>query len=101
MVFFMETNKFSKIITQDDSLPAAQAMLYGIGLNEKDLKKAQVGIASTGFEGNPCNMHLNILAHQIKKSILKSEFYSKLVDVSGIVRNNFIVKCFESLLEKY
>ena len=43
MVFFMETNKFSKIITQDDSLPAAQAMLYGIGLNEKDMGKAHEG----------------------------------------------------------
>ena len=46
MVFFMETNKFSKIITQDDSLPAAQAMLYGIGLNEKDMGKAHASLFS-------------------------------------------------------
>ena len=84
MVFFMETNKFSKIITQDDSLPAAQAMLYGIGLNEKDMKKAQVGIASTGFEGNPCNMHLNILAHQIKKSVLKSDLVGLIFNTIGV-----------------
>ena len=84
MVFFMETNKFSKIITQDDSLPAAQAMLYGIGLNEKDMKKAQVGIASTGFEGNPCNMHLNILAHQIKKSVLKSNLVGLIFNTIGV-----------------
>ena len=55
-------NKFSRIITQDDSLPAAQAMLHAIGMNEDDQKKAQVGIVSTGFQGNPCNMHLNDLA---------------------------------------
>ena len=80
----METNKFSKIITQDDSLPAAQAMLYGIGLNEEDMKKAQVGIASTGFEGNPCNMHLNILAHQIKKSVLKSDLVGLIFNTIGV-----------------
>ena len=58
----MKLNKYSKKITQDESLPAAQAMLYGIGLKDDDFKKPQVGIASTGFEGNPCNMHLNELA---------------------------------------
>ena len=80
----METNKFSKIITQDDSLPGAQAMLYGIGLNEKDMEKAQVGIASTGFEGNPCNMHLNILAHQIKKSVLNSNLVGLIFNTIGV-----------------
>ena len=62
-------NKYSEKITQDDSLPAAQAMLYAIGMNEKDLKKAQVGIVSTGFQGNPCNMHLNGLAEQVKQNV--------------------------------
>ena len=60
-------NKYSEKITQDDSLPAAQAMLYAIGMNENDLKKGQVGIVSTGFQGNPCNMHLNGLAEEVKK----------------------------------
>lgn len=64
-----ETNSYSRKITQDDSLPAAQAMLYAIGMNEKDLKKAQVGIVSTGFQGNPCNMHLNGLAEEVKKGV--------------------------------
>ncbi len=62
-------NKYSGKITQDESLPAAQAMLYGIGMKENDLKKAQVGIVSTGFQGNPCNMHLNGLAEEVKKGI--------------------------------
>ena len=63
----MELNKFSKELTQSDSQPASQAMLYALGLDEKDLQKPFVGICSTGFEGNPCNMHLNDLALHIKK----------------------------------
>ena len=55
----MSTNKFSKTITQDPTQPAAQAMLHAIGLTDDDFKKAQVGICSTGWDGNPCNMHLS------------------------------------------
>ena len=62
-------NKYSRIITQDPSLPASQAMLYGIGLTETDLKKAQVGIVSTGYDGNTCNMHLNGLALKVKQGV--------------------------------
>lgn len=62
-------NKYSRQITQNDSQPASQAMLYGTGLTEEDLKKAQVGIVSTGYEGNTCNMHLNGLAVQAKKGV--------------------------------
>jgi dihydroxy-acid dehydratase len=62
-------NKFSSKITQDESLPAAQAMLYAIGMKDDDMRKAQVGIASTGYQGNPCNMHLNGLAEQIKLGV--------------------------------
>jgi dihydroxy-acid dehydratase len=65
----MDINKYSKTITQDESLPAAQAMLYAIGMSEDDQKKAQVGIVSTGFQGNPCNMHLNDLAYDLKKEV--------------------------------
>ena len=65
----MDLNKYSKKITQDESLPAAQAMLYAIGMDEEDQKKAQVGIVSTGFQGNPCNMHLNDLADDLKKEV--------------------------------
>lgn len=61
-----DINKYSKTITQDPTQPAAQAMLHAIGLNDEDLKKAQVGIASTGWDGNPCNMHLNGLAANLK-----------------------------------
>lgn len=62
-------NKYSRELTQDDTRPAAQAMLYALGLTEADFNKAQVGIASTGWEGNPCNMHLNDLATEIKGGV--------------------------------
>ncbi|NVK51879.1 MAG: dihydroxy-acid dehydratase [Flavobacteriaceae bacterium] len=62
----MELNKHSKRLTQDQSQPASQAMLYAVGLQEEDMQKAQVGIASTGYDGNPCNMHLNRLAAEVK-----------------------------------
>lgn len=62
-------NKYSGQLTQNDSLPAAQAMLYGVGLTEADMKKGQIGIVSTGYEGNTCNMHLNSLANLVKKGV--------------------------------
>ena len=80
----MSLNKFSKTITQDDSLPAAQAMLYAIGLKEEDMSKPQIGIASTGYEGNPCNMHLNILSHQVKKSITNESLVGLIFNTIGV-----------------
>ena len=62
-------NKYSKTITQDETQPAAQAMLYAIGLSEEDLQKPQVGIVSMGYEGNPCNMHLNDLTKEVKAGV--------------------------------
>lgn len=64
-----ELNKYSKTLTQDATQPAAQAMYYAIGFKEEDFAKAQVGIASMGWDGNPCNMHLNDLAASVKKSV--------------------------------
>ncbi len=82
--FMMKINKHSRTITKDDSLPGAQAMLYGIGLKEEDMNKAQVGIASTGFEGNPCNMHLNVLSHLVKKSVSKSDLVGLIFNTIGV-----------------
>jgi|TARA_B100001113_G_scaffold27569_1_gene19963 dihydroxy-acid dehydratase len=73
-------NKYSQTVTQDDTQPAAQAMLHAIGLTEEDFHKPIVGIASTGYEGNPCNMHLNKLAEYVKKGV-----YSK--NVIGLIFN--------------
>ena len=61
-----ELNKYSKRLTQDESQPASQAMLYAAGLTDEDMAKAQIGIASTGYDGNPCNMHLNGLKDEVK-----------------------------------
>ena len=80
----MELNKYSKTITQDPSQPGSQAQFYALGLSEDDLKKGQVGIVSTGFEGNPCNMHLNILAHQIKKSVKEADLLGLIFHTIGV-----------------
>ena len=65
-------NKYSKTLTQDATQPAAQAMYYAIGFKEEDFSKPQVGIVSMGWDGNPCNMHLNDLAAKVKKSVNKT-----------------------------
>ena len=80
----MELNKYSKTITQDITQPAAQAMLYGIGLTEEDLKKAQVGIVSMGYEGNTCNMHLNDLAKDVKKGVWNSNLVGLIFNTIGV-----------------
>lgn len=79
-----ELNRYSKTITQDPSQPGSQAQLYALGLNENDLKKGQVGIVSTGFEGNPCNVHLNILAHQVKKSVSAADLLGLIFHTIGV-----------------
>ena len=80
----MELNKYSKIITQDETQPASQAMLYGIGLTEEDLKKAQVGIVSMGYDGNTCNMHLNDLAKDIKAGVWKADLVGLIFNTIGV-----------------
>jgi dihydroxy-acid dehydratase len=77
-------NKFSSKITQDESLPAAQAMLYAIGMKDEDMRKAQVGIASTGYQGNPCNMHLNGLAERIKEGVDQNDLMGLIFHTIGV-----------------
>lgn len=79
-----ELNKYSKTITQDQTQPAAQAMLYGIGLTDEDLAKAQVGIASMGWDGNTCNMHLNDLAAIVKKSVWSNDLVGLIFNTIGV-----------------
>ena len=80
----VELNKYSKTLTQDETQPAAQAMLYGIGLTEDDLKKPQVGICSMGYDGNTCNMHLNDLAKIVKEGVWKEEMVGLIFNTIGI-----------------
>ena len=80
----MELNKYSKAVTQDPTQPAAQAMLHAIGLTDEDFKKPLVGIASTGYQGNPCNMHLNDLATYVKEGVDKNELVGLIFNTIGV-----------------
>jgi dihydroxy-acid dehydratase len=79
-----ELNIYSKTLTQDETQPAAQAMFYGIGLTEEDLKKPQVGIVSMGYEGNTCNMHLNDLAKLVKQGVSDTDFIGLIFNTIGV-----------------
>ncbi|UII75687.1 dihydroxy-acid dehydratase [Flagellimonas sp. HMM57] len=80
----MELNKYSKNVTQDPTQPAAQAMLYAIGLTEDDLKKPLIGIGSTGYEGNPCNMHLNELSTYVKEGTQQGDLVGLIFNTIGV-----------------
>ncbi len=80
----MELNKYSKNVTQDSTQPAAQAMLYAIGFKDEDFSKPLVGIASTGYEGNPCNMHLNDLAKLVKEGVNTEETVGLIFNTIGV-----------------
>ena len=80
----MELNKYSKRLTQDQTQPASQAMLYGIGLTDEQMNQPFVGIASTGYEGNTCNMHLNDLAVEVKKSVQSEEQVGLIFNTIGV-----------------
>ena len=77
-------NKYSRVITQDDSQPAAQAMLYAIGFSDEDFEKPLIGIASTGYEGNPCNMHLNKLALDVKTGVESINYVGLIFNTIGV-----------------
>jgi dihydroxy-acid dehydratase len=76
--------KYSHIVSNNPSQPAAKAMLYGIGLSEKELNQPFIGIASTGYEGNPCNMHLNDLSTEIKENIGQNDLTGLIFNTIGV-----------------
>lgn len=80
----MNLKKFSQQVTQDPTLPAAQAMLHALCLTDEDLQKPFIGIASTGYEGNPCNMHLNDLATHIKKGTANAGMVGLIFNTIGV-----------------
>jgi len=77
-------NKYSSQLTQKRSQAGSQAMLYGIGLTDEDMKKAQVGIASMGWEGNNCNMHLNDLAKIVKQGVQEAGLVGLIFHTIGV-----------------
>jgi dihydroxy-acid dehydratase len=79
-----ELNRFSRTLTQEISNPAAKAMLYGVGLSEADMQKPQIGIASTGYEGNTCNMHLNGLSVYVKQGITANGLVGLIFNTIGV-----------------
>ena len=79
-----ELNKYSKRLTQDETQPASQAMLYGVGLTEEDMAKAQVGVVSMGYDGNTCNMHLNGLASKVKSSVWEADLVGLIYPTIGV-----------------
>ena len=80
----MTLNKFSRQVTQDPTQPAAQAMLHAIGMTDEDFQKPLIGIASTGYEGNPCNMHLNDLSVHVKDGIAPYDMLGLIFNTIGV-----------------
>ncbi len=77
-------NRYSRHLTQDKSQGASQAMLYGTGLTEEDMEKAEVGIGSMWYEGNTCNMHLLKLSHYVKESVSKAGLVGMRFNTIGV-----------------
>ncbi|MFN0020297.1 MAG: dihydroxy-acid dehydratase [Pirellulaceae bacterium] len=79
-----QLNKISSRITQPKSQGASQAMLYATGMSEADMGKAQVGIGSVWYDGNPCNMHLNILADLVKQGVREAGLVGMRFNTIGV-----------------
>ena len=79
-----EINRFSARVTQPKSQGASQAMLYATGMTDKDMSKAQVGIASVWYEGNPCNMHLLDLAAKVKQGVQSADLVGLRFNAIGV-----------------
>lgn len=79
-----QLNRYSSRITQPKNQGASQAMLYGTGLTESDMNKAQVGIGSVWYEGNTCNMHLNDLALEVKKGVVEAGLVGMRFNTVGV-----------------
>ena len=79
-----DINKISSRITQPRAQGASQAMLYGTGMTNEDMNKAQVGIASIWWEGNTCNMHLNDLAAKIKDGVVDADLIGMRFNTIGV-----------------
>ena len=56
----------SRAVTDGLEATAARGMLRAVGMGDDDWHKPQIGVASTGFDSNPCNMHLDTLADRVK-----------------------------------
>jgi dihydroxy-acid dehydratase len=79
-----QLNKYSSRITQPRSQGASQAMLYGTGMTDEDMNKAQVGIGSVWYEGNTCNMHLLDLAAKVREGVQQAGLVGMRFNTVGV-----------------
>jgi dihydroxy-acid dehydratase len=79
-----QLNKISQHVTQPKSQGGSQAMLYGTGLKPEDMNKAQVGIGSVWYEGNPCNMHLRDLGDRVKEGVAAAGLVGMRFNTVGV-----------------
>lgn len=77
-------NKYSQTFTQNIEQPGAKAMFYALGFTDQDMGKAQIGIASMGYDGNPCNMHLNELAKIVKEGTWEQGLAGLIFNTIGV-----------------
>ncbi|HEY8120989.1 MAG TPA: dihydroxy-acid dehydratase [Myxococcota bacterium] len=77
-------NRISARITEEKSQGASQAMLYGVGLSEADLHKPQVGIAAMWYDGNPCNVHLGLLADAVREGVAAADMIGLRFFTAGV-----------------
>jgi dihydroxy-acid dehydratase len=59
-------------------------MLYATGMTEEGLSKAQVGISSVWYTGNPCNMHLLDLNNRVKEGVEKAGLIGYQFNTVGV-----------------
>ena len=77
-------NKFSRKLTENDDQPGSRAMLHATGLDEHTIRLPQIGVASAGFSGNPCNMHLNDLASIVNEELKTNELNGMTFNTIGV-----------------
>ncbi|KAK4517365.1 uncharacterized protein ATC70_000700 [Mucor velutinosus] len=77
-------NKYSRTITQTPSAGAGQAQLYATGLSDEDMNKAQVGITSFGYDGNPCNNHIDALARKVRDGVWEAGLVGYQFNTIGV-----------------
>ena len=76
--------KYSAILVDGIQKAPARSMLRAVGFDDADFKRPQVGIASTGSQVTPCNMHINGLAEEVAKGVY-------LADAKPIVFNTITI----------
>ena len=59
----------SRQVTEGPERAPHRAMLRATGLRDEDLKKPQIGVASSWNEVTPCNLHLDVDAKDVKQGV--------------------------------